>query len=179
MAGFGRTGTWFAADLYDVVPDLMTFAKGVNSSYVPLGGVAISGKIAETFAERPYPGGLTYSGHPLACAAAVATIDVMEEEGIVEHAARLGAEVVEPALRRLAERHPSVGDVRGVGMFWALEAGEEPGDPGAAGAVQRDRAGGHADVRVRRLRQGPRRVAVREHEPHPTSCRRATSPRRS
>ncbi|MET8474282.1 aspartate aminotransferase family protein [Streptomyces sp. NPDC006422] len=121
MAGFGRTGKWFAADLYDVTPDLMTFAKGVNSGYVPLGGVAISGAIAETFAKRPYPGGLTYSGHPLACAAAVATINVMEEEGIVEHAARMGAEVVEPALRELAERHPSVGEVRGVGMFWALE----------------------------------------------------------
>lgn len=121
MAGFGRAGTWFAADLYDVVPDLMTFAKGVNSGYVPLGGVAISGKIAETFAKRPYPGGLTYSGHPLACAAAVATLRVMEEEGVVENAARLGAEVVEPELRRLAERHPSVGEVRGVGMFWALD----------------------------------------------------------
>ncbi|MER7050848.1 MULTISPECIES: aspartate aminotransferase family protein [unclassified Streptomyces] len=121
MAGFGRTGTWFAADLYDVVPDLMTFAKGVNSGYVPLGGVAISARIAETFAERPYPGGLTYSGHPLACAAAVATINVMAEEGIVEHAARLGTDVVEPALRDLAERHPSVGEVRGTGMFWALE----------------------------------------------------------
>ncbi|MET8570418.1 aspartate aminotransferase family protein [Streptomyces sp. NPDC004783] len=121
MAGFGRTGTWFAADLYDVVPDLMTFAKGVNSGYVPLGGVAISAKIAETFAERPYPGGLTYSGHPLACAAAVATINVMEEEGVVEHAARLGREVVGPALRELAERHPSIGEVRGTGMFWALE----------------------------------------------------------
>ncbi|MET7323999.1 aspartate aminotransferase family protein [Streptomyces sp. NPDC005549] len=121
MAGFGRTGTWFAADLYDVVPDLMTFAKGVNSGYVPLGGVAISAEIAATFAERPYPGGLTYSGHPLACAAAVATLNVMAEEGVVEHAARLGAEVVEPALRELAERHPSVGEVRGTGMFWALE----------------------------------------------------------
>lgn len=121
MAGFGRAGTWFAADHYDVVPDLMTFAKGVNSGYVPLGGVAISGKIAETFAKRPYPGGLTYSGHPLACAAAVATLKVMDEEGVVENAARLGTEVVEPELRRLAERHPSVGEVRGVGMFWALE----------------------------------------------------------
>ncbi|WP_151773444.1 aspartate aminotransferase family protein [Streptomyces abyssomicinicus] len=121
MAGFGRTGTWFAADLFDVVPDLMTFAKGVNSGYVPLGGVAISAKIAETFARRPYPGGLTYSGHPLACAAAVATIRVMEEEGIVENAARLGADVLGPGLRELAERHPSVGEVRGVGMFWAVE----------------------------------------------------------
>ncbi|WP_430741563.1 aspartate aminotransferase family protein [Streptomyces sp. P13-3-3] len=121
MAGFGRAGTWFAADLYDVVPDLMTFAKGVNSGYVPLGGVAISAEIAATFATRPYPGGLTYSGHPLACAAAVATINVMEEEGLVENAASLGASVVGPGLRELAERHPSVGEVRGTGMFWAVE----------------------------------------------------------
>ncbi|MGW0841108.1 aminotransferase class III-fold pyridoxal phosphate-dependent enzyme [Streptomyces sp. NPDC002787] len=121
MAGFGRTGTWFAADLFDVVPDLMTFAKGVNSGYVPLGGVALSPAIAETFARRPYPGGLTYSGHPLACAAAVATIEVMAEEGVVTNAASLGANVIEPALRELAERHPCVGEVRGVGMFWALE----------------------------------------------------------
>jgi len=83
--------------------------------------VAISGEIAETFAKRPYPGGLTYSGHPLACAAAVATINVMAEEGIVENAKRLGADVVGPALHKLAERHPSVGEVRGAGMFWALE----------------------------------------------------------
>ncbi|MFE0572223.1 aspartate aminotransferase family protein [Streptomyces albogriseolus] len=121
MAGFGRTGTWFAADLYDVVPDLMTFAKGVNSGYVPLGGVAISPEIAATFATRAYPGGLTYSGHPLACAAAVATINVMEEEGLVQNAASLGASVVGPGLRELAERHPSVGEVRGTGMFWAVE----------------------------------------------------------
>ncbi|MGW1722371.1 aminotransferase class III-fold pyridoxal phosphate-dependent enzyme [Streptomyces sp. NPDC002306] len=121
MAGFGRTGEWFAADLFDVVPDLMTFAKGVNSGYVPLGGVAISGAIAQTFGKRPYPGGLTYSGHPLACAAAVATINVMAEEGVVENAARMGASVVEPGLRELARRHPSVGEVRGVGMFWALD----------------------------------------------------------
>lgn len=121
MAGFGRTGEWFAADLFDVTPDLMTFAKGVNSGYVPLGGVAISGAIAETFARRPYPGGLTYSGHPLACAAAVATINVMAEEGIVENAKNLGASVVGPGLRELAERHACVGEVRGVGMFWALE----------------------------------------------------------
>ncbi|MFM9691919.1 aspartate aminotransferase family protein [Streptomyces europaeiscabiei] len=121
MAGFGRTGTWFAADLFDVVPDLMTFAKGVNSGYVPLGGVAISPAIAETFARRPYPGGLTYSGHPLACAAAVATLQVMEEEGVVTNAATLGASLIEPALRELAERHPCVGEVRGTGMFWALE----------------------------------------------------------
>ncbi|KOG89266.1 aspartate aminotransferase family protein [Streptomyces varsoviensis] len=121
MAGFGRTGEWFAADLFDVVPDLMTFAKGVNSGYVPLGGVAISAEIAATFETRPYPGGLTYSGHPLACAAAVATINVMAEEGIVGKAADLGARVLEPGLREIAERHPSVGELRGVGAFWALE----------------------------------------------------------
>jgi taurine---2-oxoglutarate transaminase len=121
MAGFGRTGKWFAADHFGVTPDLLTFAKGVNSGYVPLGGVAISAEIAATFATRPYPGGLTYSGHPLACASAVATINVMREEGIVENAAALGENVIGPALRDLAERHPSVGEVRGTGMFWALD----------------------------------------------------------
>ncbi|MFJ3977472.1 aspartate aminotransferase family protein [Streptomyces sp. NPDC090021] len=121
MAGFGRTGAWFAAEHWGVTPDLITFAKGVNSGYVPLGGVAISAAIAETFATRPYPGGLTYSGHPLACAAAVATINAMEEEGVVEHAAHLGENVLGPALAELAERHPSVGEVRGLGAFWALE----------------------------------------------------------
>ncbi|MDX3094303.1 aspartate aminotransferase family protein [Streptomyces sp. ME19-03-3] len=121
MAGFGRTGSWFAAERFDVVPDLLTFAKGVNSGYVPLGGVAISEEIAATFATRPYPGGLTYSGHPLACAAAVATIRVMEDEGVVEHAAALGENVIGPGLRELAARHPSVGEVRGLGAFWALE----------------------------------------------------------
>lgn len=121
MAGFGRTGAWFAADHFDVVPDLLTFAKGVNSGYVPLGGVAISAAIADTFATRPYPGGLTYSGHPLACAAAVATLRVMAEEKIVEHAAHIGETVLGPGLRELAERHPSVGEVRGLGVFWALD----------------------------------------------------------
>ncbi|MEV8288289.1 MULTISPECIES: aspartate aminotransferase family protein [Streptomyces] len=121
MAGFGRTGAWFAADHFDVVPDLLTFAKGVNSGYVPLGGVAISAAIADTFATRPYPGGLTYSGHPLACAAAVATLRVMAEEKIVENAAHIGETVLGPGLRELAERHPSVGEVRGQGVFWALD----------------------------------------------------------
>ncbi|WP_189811465.1 aminotransferase class III-fold pyridoxal phosphate-dependent enzyme, partial [Streptomyces toxytricini] len=121
MAGFGRTGRWFAAEHWGVTPDLITFAKGVNSGYVPLGGVAISAAIAETFATRPYPGGLTYSGHPLACAAAVATIRTMEEEDVVGHAAHLGRHVIGPALAEIAERHPSVGDVRGLGAFWAVE----------------------------------------------------------
>ena len=121
MAGFGRTGAWFALDHYDVRPDLITFAKGVNSGYVPLGGVVISGAVAATFDERVYPGGLTYSGHPLACAAAVATIGAMRDEGIVQNAARIGETVLGPGLRELAERHPVVGDVRGLGVFWALD----------------------------------------------------------
>ncbi|MGW2709074.1 aminotransferase class III-fold pyridoxal phosphate-dependent enzyme [Streptomyces sp. NPDC001356] len=121
MTGFGRTGAWFATDHFDVVPDLMTFAKGVNSGYVPLGGVAISEKIAATFARRPYPGGLTYSGHPLACAAAVATIEVMAAEDVAGRARRTGAEVIGPGLRALAGRHRSVGEVRGLGVFWAIE----------------------------------------------------------
>lgn len=121
MAGFGRTGRWFALDHFRVTPDLITFAKGVNSGYVPLGGVAISAEIAATFEHRPYPGGLTYSGHPLACASAVAALTAMAEEGIVEHAADIGERVIGPGLRELADRHPSVGEVRGVGVFWALE----------------------------------------------------------
>jgi taurine--2-oxoglutarate transaminase len=121
MAGFARCGEWFAVDHWGVVPDLITFAKGVNSGYVPLGGVIISDPVAETFAERAFPGGLTYSGHPLACASAVASINIFKEEGIVEHSRALGRDVIGPELARLAERHPSVGEVRGLGVFWALE----------------------------------------------------------
>jgi taurine--2-oxoglutarate transaminase len=121
MCGFGRTGRWFALDHWDVRPDLITFAKGVNSGYVPLGGVVIADEIAATFADRPYPGGLTYSGHPLACAAAVATITAMRDEGIVQNAERVGQEVLGPGLRAMADRHPVIGEVRGLGVFWALE----------------------------------------------------------
>lgn len=121
MAGFGRAGRWFAVELDGVVPDLLTFAKGVNSGYVPIGGVAISEPVAATFADRAYPGGLTYSGHPLACAAVIATIRAMEDDRIVEHAAALGEEVFRPRLQDLADRDPWVGEVRGVGAFWAVE----------------------------------------------------------
>ncbi len=121
MAGFGRTGKWFAIDNFDVQPDLITFAKGVTSGYVPLGGVAISDAIYATFADRPYPGGLTYSGHPLATACAVATINAMEDEGMVANAARIGSDVLGPGLHELARKHPSVGEVRGLGVFWAIE----------------------------------------------------------
>ena len=121
MAGFGRSGKWFSINHFDVVPDLLTFAKGVNSGYVPLGGVAISPAIYETFAHRTYPGGLTYSGHPLATAAAVATINAMADEGMVENAAEIGSEVLAPGLAELAAKHRSIGEVRGAGVFWAVE----------------------------------------------------------
>ncbi len=121
MAGFGRTGAWFAHHNYGVTPDLITFAKGVNSGYVPVGGVVISEPIAEAFRDRVFPGGLTYSGHPLAMGSIVATIDAMESEGIVENAARLGNGPLAAGLNALAERHPSIGEVRGLGVFWALE----------------------------------------------------------
>ncbi|MDQ2956007.1 MAG: aspartate aminotransferase family protein [Actinomycetota bacterium] len=121
MAGFGRCGEWFAVDHWNVTPDLITFAKGVNSGYVPLGGVIISDDIAASFETRMYPGGLTYSGHPLACASAVASITIFREEGIIENARMLGSTVIGPALQALAVRHPAIGEVRGLGAFWALE----------------------------------------------------------
>ncbi|MFM8841926.1 MAG: aspartate aminotransferase family protein, partial [Actinomycetota bacterium] len=121
MSGFGRTGNWFGYQLSSVEPDLITFAKGVNSGYVPLGGVVISDAIAKTFDDRVFPGGLTYSGHPLACASAVATIDVMRDEKVVENAREIGEKVIGPALRALAAKHPVIGEVRGVGVFWALD----------------------------------------------------------
>jgi taurine--2-oxoglutarate transaminase len=121
MAGFGRCGEWFAVDHWNVTPDLISFAKGVNSGYVPLGGVIMSEKIYETFLDRYYPGGLTYSGHPLATASAVASIGIFKEERIVENARTIGTDAIAPALAKLAENHPSIGEVRGLGVFWALE----------------------------------------------------------
>jgi len=121
MSGFGRTGKWFAYQHSSAQPDLIVFAKGVNSGYVPLGGVIISDEIAATFNDRVFPGGLTYSGHPLATAAAVATIDAMTEEKMVEHAAEIGQSVIKPALEALAAKHKVIGEVRGLGVFWAIE----------------------------------------------------------
>ncbi|MEF2977297.1 aspartate aminotransferase family protein [Subtercola sp. YIM 133946] len=121
MAGFGRTGEWLALDAFGVVPDLITFAKGVNSGYVPVGGVIISSPIAHYFDDRVFPGGLTYSGHPLAAASVVATLTVMNDEGIVENAKTVGAEVLGPGLAELAQRRDVIGDVRGTGVFWAVE----------------------------------------------------------
>jgi taurine--2-oxoglutarate transaminase len=121
MAGFGRTGEWFAFQNWAAQPDLIVFAKGSNSGYVPVGGVVISAEIAATFDERVFPGGLTYSGHPLAAASIVASIDAMKEENIVANAKAIGENVLGPGLRALADRHPVIGDVRGLGVFWALD----------------------------------------------------------
>jgi taurine---2-oxoglutarate transaminase len=129
MCGFGRTGDWFAwqnPSFAGVQPDLITFAKGVNSGYVPAGGVIISDSIANAFSGEVFPGGLTYSGHPLAMASIVATLDAMADEGIVENAASIGADVLGPGLRELAAAHPLIGDVRGVGVFWALDLVDDP-----------------------------------------------------
>lgn len=121
MSGFGRTGKWFALEHYGVVPDLITFAKGVNSGYVPVGGVVISEPLCAYFETRYFPGGLTYSGHPLAMASIVAAIDAMRKEGVVENASDIGTNCLGPRLRDLQKRHVSIGEVRGAGVFWALE----------------------------------------------------------
>jgi taurine---2-oxoglutarate transaminase len=121
LVGFGRTGEWFGVDHDGVAPDLLVFAKGVNSGYVPLGGVLVGDSIYETFTNRPYPAGMTYSGHPLACAAAVGAIGAMNDERIVASAARLGNVIIGPGLTKLAENHPCIGDVRGIGGLWTLE----------------------------------------------------------
>src|SRR5213593_4449589 len=120
MTGFGRTGKWFASEHWGIVPDVMTFAKGVNSGYVPLGGLIVDEPIAKHFEDHVLWAGLTYAGHPLACAAGVATIEAYREEGLIERAARMGDKLL-AELRRLASRHPSVGDVRGKGLFAGIE----------------------------------------------------------
>jgi taurine--2-oxoglutarate transaminase len=140
MAGFGRAGQWFAWQNWDAQPDLICFAKGVNSGYVPLGGVVISGEIAHFYDDRVFPGGLTYSGHPLACASAVASIGVFEEEGVLAHSRHLGDDIIGPELRDIAERHQSVGEIRGLGVFWAVELvtdpeSRTPAPPATVGAV--------------------------------------------
>jgi taurine--2-oxoglutarate transaminase len=126
MCGFGRTGEWFAWQGFDTVPDLVTFAKGVNSGYVPAGGVLISESIANAFDTQVYPGGLTYSGHPIAMASIVGAIDAMDAEGIVDNARAIGVDHLGPGLASLAEKHPLIGEVRGLGVFWALDLVDDP-----------------------------------------------------
>ena len=120
MAGFGRTGKWFACDHWDVVPDILTGAKGINSGYVPLGTMTVSEPIAEWLKDYSFPGGLTYAGHPLACASGVAAIRTMQEEGTLAHATAMGNRL-RAELEVLADKHPSIGEVRGLGLFNAIE----------------------------------------------------------
>jgi taurine--2-oxoglutarate transaminase len=126
MSGFGRTGKWFAIEHWDVVPDIMTMAKGLTSAYAPLGAVAMRPEIAAAFDEQAFESGLTYTSHPVCLAAAVANITVLREDQIVEHAAGMG-----PALKRLltdlGEAHPSVGEVRSIGLFGILELVKDRG----------------------------------------------------
>lgn len=120
MSGFGRTGRWFAVDHWSVVPDIMTLAKGLTSAMVPLGAVGMRPAIAAVFQDRAFPGGLTYNSHPLACAAANATLAVYEEEDLIARAARMG-EVLQARAREIASRHPSVGATRSIGLFGIFE----------------------------------------------------------
>jgi taurine---2-oxoglutarate transaminase len=120
MSGFGRTGAWFAIDHWDVVPDIITMAKGLTSAYVQLGAVGMRQKIADHFQTTAFPSGLTYNSHPLACAAALATIAVIEEDGLVERARHTGR-LMADLLTDLASRHPSVGAVRSIGLFGIVE----------------------------------------------------------
>ena len=120
MSGFGRTGKWFAVDHWNVVPDLMTMAKGLTSAYAPLGAVGMKPEIADAYKDTVYQGGLTYTAHPISLAAAIANIEVMRDEHIVEHAAAMGP-VLHRLLNDLGEQHPSVGEVRSIGLFGILE----------------------------------------------------------
>ena len=120
MAGFGRTGEWFAINHWKVVPDIMTMAKGITSSYVPLGAVGMRRKIGDFFQDKMFPGGLTYSSHALACAAALATIAVYEEDDLINRARRTGKLMAE-LMSDLMQRHPSVGAARSIGLFGVIE----------------------------------------------------------
>ena len=120
MCGFGRTGKWFAVDHWGVVPDIITMAKGLTSAYVQLGAVGLRPQVAQAFRDRAFPGGLTYNSHTLACATALATIAVYEDEGLIEHAARMGR-LLKERLAELQRRHPSVGAARSIGLFGIVE----------------------------------------------------------
>lgn len=120
MSGFGRTGRWFAVDHWGVKPDLMTMAKGLTSAYAPLGAVAMRQEIADTFRDQVYQGGLTYNAHPISLAAAIANIQVMQSDHLIEHAHSMGT-VLRRLLTDLGESHPSVGEVRSIGLFGVIE----------------------------------------------------------
>ena len=143
MAGFGRSGKWFACEHWDVVPDILTVAKGINSGYVPLGAMVINEKLADWVQDKYFAGGLTYSGHVLACAAGIASIEAFREEGIVENSAAMG-EVLAESSRELAGAAPV--DRRGArqGALLGRRARARPRDTRAARPVQRGRRGAGA-----------------------------------
>jgi taurine--2-oxoglutarate transaminase len=120
MSGFGRTGKWFAVDNWNVAPDLMTMAKGLTSAYAPLGAVAMKPEIAAAYKDVVYEGGLTYTAHPISLAAAIANIQVMQEDHLIEHSFEMGG-VLHRMLADLGEQHPSIGEVRSIGLFGIIE----------------------------------------------------------
>jgi taurine--2-oxoglutarate transaminase len=126
MCGFGRTGEWFGCDVFDVTPDVMATAKGLTGAYAPLGATTVTGEIAAHFEENMFCHGHTYSGHPVACRAGVAAIKTYREDGLIDHAGRVGAYLGD-RLDELANAHPSVGDVRGVGLFRGIELTKSSG----------------------------------------------------
>ena len=124
MSGFGRTGSWFAFQHWGILPDMVLMAKGLTSGYAPLGALAMREPVAATFDERVFQGGLTYNGHPLSLAAAIANIEAIEEDGLVGHAGEMGAALAEQ-LELLKGRFSFIGDVRSIGLFGALELVED------------------------------------------------------
>jgi taurine--2-oxoglutarate transaminase len=120
MSGFGRTGKWFAVDHWNVIPDMITMAKGLTSGYAPLGAIGMRPQIADYFNDRVFQSGLTYTAHPISLAAAIANIEVMKEDRLIEHAADMG-KVLHSKLIDLGEQHPSIGDVRSIGLFGIIE----------------------------------------------------------
>jgi taurine--2-oxoglutarate transaminase len=120
MSGFGRTGKWFGVDNHGVVPDIICMAKGLTSGYLPLGGVIVSDKIAHYFDEKALPLGLTYSAHPLSCAAALAVINIYETDNLFENTLKMG-KYIESQVEKMKDKHPSIGDFRNTGLLGCIE----------------------------------------------------------
>jgi len=155
MAGFGRTGKWFAVDHWGVQPDIITSAKGINSGYVPLGTMSVSTEIHDWLRTTPLPGGLTYAGHPLACASGVAAIRAMQEEETLQNATVMG-ERLRREMQRLAEKHPCIGDIRGKGMFNGIELvkNRETKEPLVPFAAKGEAAGPMAEMMSYAMNEG-------------------------
>ena len=147
MSGFGRTGKWFAIEHYGITPDIITMAKGLTCGYVPLGAVIVRQHIADHFWDNPLVCGLTYSGHPVGCAAAIAAIDIYEEENLLENARVMG-DHMSTLLADMQERHPCVGDVRSVGLFGVIECvkDRETREPMAPWNAKGSEMGAMADI---------------------------------